>query len=723
MADSKQTAVSADAYWPSMPVTDLLPRAVAQIDAYHEYTWQSGRVDLWQRTLDTYARALVRSRLERVGRKGQFLKLAPNDFASLVRRAHTLITAEPPGMKCEPLNGDYTARAAVSLGEGCLEFYLRLRNVAETLERGCWRGFLAGEGINFTWWDPNRGEIEDVDPETGRPVFGGDIDVVPLHPIDLIRDVTCRSYRECEWFIVRTRVNRWNLLALYAPGAEAEGADEKLRKLREQILAASKEDAKGWGQRTIGLVDASARDRETDQVEVFHLIHERTPAVPRGRWVTFLNAETALVDQTLDDMAGEPFEGEDGELVDPPSFALTDFIQRTAAEECESIPFGFSSAWEQLEVQDAVNIGESTIITNLATHGVQTIAAPVGTVVKPSMIAEGMRLLEGESPRAEGEIKAVSLLNISDAMLTVPDRLVRRMGTNFGVNDTARGNPPQGIKAGNALALLTTQTVESLQGPEKAKDRLWEMTGSAIIKHFQRNVKAERLAAIVGTGSEQHVKALKGSDLRAIQRVKVESVPYTSRTGAQKRDTAEFFAGIPNSGLTIEDYKDVLATGSLGPRFDKARDKFLMIQKENEMLLAGKVPRAMISDHPIEHLQEHLTLLDRPEAREDELFKTNVLAHVQEHINLWTVMPPAIAMLLGVPQVPPPNMMGMGGPGAGGPQSSPQAGAIDDVQALAGQATRAPEPAGDPRIQLPVANPATGEQASVAIAQPPEMVQ
>lgn len=702
-----------DSYWPTLPVPDVLERAVGQTDAYHDFLERSGLRDLWQRTLTTYNRALASSRIEKVGKKGQYLKLAPNDFASLVRRAHTLLTSERPGMEPSPINGDYTTRGAVALCKGLLEFYLALRKVEQKIKRCVWRGFLAGEMITFCWFNPNLGEIEDVD-EAGQPIFGGDIDVVPLHPIDLIRDITVKSFDECEWFIVRTRANRWNVLALYAPGSDAEDADPELRVKREKILAARNEDAKGWRTRTIGLVDEPARGRETDQVEVFHLIHRRTPAVPRGRWITFLDAQTALVDKTLDEMAGEVPEGEQA-----PSVELEDFIQRTAAEECESIPFGFSSAWEELATQDAVSIGESTLLTNLANHGIQTISGPPGTV-KPSMLGEGMRFLQVESPRAEGKIEAVNLLNISDGMIALPDRWVRRMGTNFGVNDTARGNPPQGIKAGNALALLQTQTIESLQGPEGAKDELWEMLGTSMVKHFQRNVKVPRLAAIVGTGNEQHLKALKGSDLNAIQRVRVEGVPYTSRTSAQKRDTAEFFAGIPNSGLTIEDYKDVIATGSLDPRFHKTRDKFLLIQKENEMLLKGEVPRVIISDHHVEHLQEHWALLDSPLARgtgpEAKLLQDAVLAHCMEHETLLAQMPPVMAMIRQQPQLPPP---GMGAP-------SPQAGAIDDVQALAGQATRQGGAGGEappaPRMDLPVQNPVTGEQASVAIAQPPEMV-
>jgi len=711
VADQEQKRISADQYWPTLDADELLPKAVAQIDAYHEFTWQSGLVDIWQRTLTMYNWALASSRIERVGKKGQYLKLVLNDFASLVRRAHTLLTAERPGMEPAAQNGDYKSRGAVSLCRGLLEYYLRRQRGERKMKRAVWRGFLAGEMITFCWFNRNLGEIEDIDIETGQPIFGGDVDMQPVHPIDLIRDITVHTFEECDWFIVRTRQNRWNVLALYAgQSGPADGADEAKKDLRTRILAARNEDAKGWKQRTIGLVDEPARGRETDQVEVFHLIHRRTPAVPRGRWVTFLDAETALEDRTLDEITVQ----EEGDTREPPSWDLEDFVQRTASEECEGIPFGFSPAWEQLAPQDAVNIGESTLLTNLANHGVQTVAAPAGAIVKPSMLAEGMRLLELETPRAEGTVTPVNLLTITDGMIAMPDRWVRRMGTNFGVNDTARGNPPQGIKAGNALALLTTQTIESLQGPEQAKDELWEMYGTAMVKHFQWNVTTKRLAAIVGTGSEQHLVALQGSDLDGIERVNVESVPHTARSAAQKRDTAEFYAGIPGSGFTLEDAQDVLDTGALDPRVHKRRDKYLLIQKENEMMLEGKVPRVIISDQHVDHINEHLTLLDRPDAREDKLLQTVVLAHVQEHQNMLAVMPPMLAMVRGQPAMPQ-------GPGMGAPQPSPQAGAIDDVQAIAGQAT-GPGPGGPPpapRMELPIANPVTGEPASVGIAQPP----
>lgn len=78
-----------------------------------------------------------------------------------------------------------------------------------------------------------------------------------------------------------------------------------------------------------------------------------------------------------------------------------------------------------------------------------------------------------------------------------------------------------------------------------------------------------------------------------------------------------------------------------------------LIRSENEELTEGRQIMALISDQHALHCQEHLTCLSSPEARANPEVVQNVLAHVQEHINLWRTADPMILQLTGTPPAPP----------------------------------------------------------------------
>ena len=78
-------------------------------------------------------------------------------------------------------------------------------------------------------------------------------------------------------------------------------------------------------------------------------------------------------------------------------------------------------------------------------------------------------------------------------------------------------------------------------------------------------------------------------------------------------------------------YLMVVETGTLDEVLDAPRQQVLLIKSENDKLLEGETPVAIVFDRHMEHIQEHAGLLGSTEARSDPGLVERVLAHIDQH--------------------------------------------------------------------------------------------
>ena len=158
---------------------------------------------------------------------------------------------------------------------------------------------------------------------------------------------------------------------------------------------------------------------ETDNIFVYTLLHEPTPAMPNGRFTTCLDNGTVMLDGPL------PYK--------------ETHVDRLAPDEEEGTIFGYTVGFDLLPVQEAIDIVYSTIITNQATFGVQNILAPKGHDLSTSQLAGGLTLMEYDP--AIGKPETIQLLQTPPEMFNFAGQLEHLAETLSTVNSVARGNP------------------------------------------------------------------------------------------------------------------------------------------------------------------------------------------------------------------------------------------------------------------------------------------
>lgn len=110
-------------------------------------------------------------------------------------------------------------------------------------------------------------------------------------------------------------------------------------------------------------------------------------------------------------------------------------------------------------------------------------------------------------------------------------------------------------------------------------------------------------------------------------------------------------------------YFEVITTGNIETLYEHETTQILLIRGENEDLIDGKIPPVMLTDQHVNHIKEHATCLDSPDARQDPSIVSAVTQHIQKHVDMLKTANPELLQVLGQTPLPPDNAP----PGAGGP--------------------------------------------------------
>jgi hypothetical protein len=266
----------------------------------------------------------------------------------------------------------------------------------------------------------------------------------------------------------------------------------------------------------------------------------------------------------------------------------------------------------------------------------------------------GLQIVKYDS--ALGPPTAMNFTQNSTDTYKFLEYLVKAAETLSGVNSVSRGNPEASLKSGSALALVQAQALQFSIGLQRAWVRFLEDTATGTVEAYQAFAEEEQMLEICGVGNRGFTQTFNRSDLDKVSRVTVDIGNPLQRTIAGRIQIADMLG---SKGLlkTPEEYLQVLTTGRLEPVLEATQKELLAVRSENERMAGnlGSPVMAVITDnHPI-HMREHASVIASPDAREDPQVVQGVLAHIQEHIMLWTSMPPALGMALQI--APPPMMM------------------------------------------------------------------
>ncbi len=607
-------------YWAAAPVTEIADNILDKVDNYYKYCAQSGRLDLWRRSWESYYRSrLSGGMINPVGQQGELSAISVNNYRNLLLHLETMTLSQRASFEPRAANSDVESQSQVILGAGLLDYYMREKRLDRYIKQGVKDGLMFADAFVVCDWDANIGDEHGKD-SAGMMRRKGDIKYKNYNGFNMVRDYTKTSPRDEDWYIPRDFMNKYDLAAIFPD-------------LADKILDDSIDALEAGRTTVLGYLELE----DSDQIAVYTLRHGPTPALPQGRYTRVLDNGTVLLDGPL------PYD--------------ETHVYRLAPDEESGTIFGYTVAFDLLPIQEASDIVISTALTNISTFGVQNILLPKGHDLQTSQIAGGLNLMEYD-PKV-GKPESLNLTNTPPEVYNFMGMLDRWGETISGVNSVARGNPEASLKSGAALALVQSMAVQFSMSLQQSYAELVEDLGAGTIYLLQDFASVPRVAAIAGKSNRPLMKEFSGKDLDKIHRVTVDMGNPLTRTTAGKVNLAD---ALLEKGMieNPDQYIQVITTGKLEPVIEGKQANLLNMKSENEKLADGIQPRAIITDDHAKHILEHSVVMASPEVRESPNgpIMTSTLNHIQEHLTLaqspgYALLAPMLGHQMKIPTIQP----------------------------------------------------------------------
>lgn len=613
-----------------------------KIRIWREWCADSGLTALWTKKLTNYygrsAGGNSSQSVTRGGAEGELSLLKVNDLHSLIQEQLVTVTSQRPAGIARAINSDTQSLKAARIGTAIAEYYMSQVGFEYKFVTATESALLCDEGFVDLFWDKDAGDPIAADPETGEAVMSGDCVLRTHSTWNVARDPGV-SVDNNKWNILSYRVNKFD-------------SAKKYDRFETQILACDDDGLPALPMENIP--DGS------DVIYAHLLVHDRTPAVPNGRYALMIGDEIVL--DAVDDETGEPH-------LPFPEYPIERIAPSDVIDGCT----GYAAANDIMGLEEVTDALHSIITTNQTTLGGATIVGPEGGNIKHTDLAKGLRYIEVAPDHVE-KIKVLDLLRTSPEIFNYVGMLGSKKERAVGsVSSTLNAQAQQGA-SGNSMALIQSQSISFNSGTQRSYFKLLSGGMTKLVGILRVYADTPRVAKIVGKSKSAALKEFKytGEDLNSISSIVYEMVnPIVQTQGGR----LTFAQDLLKAGQikSPKQYITVATTGQLDAMTEDDEADQLLILEENEWLSEGKPVKAIITQMHADHIRSHTSQITLEMIATDPEQVARILDHVQEHINLWmqaSMTNPGILMATNQqPLMPPPGMMP---PGPGGPPGAPQ---------------------------------------------------
>ena len=359
------------------------------------------------------------------GEQGEFSQMAVNHYRNIADLMVTMITNVRINYKARASNSDSKSIIQTDLANGLLDYYVRQKRVEKYVHEAVRQAVVLATGYVKMEWNATTGEIYDYHPDTGAPIYEGDIEFSNLEPFDVIFDPNKSNSNNHEWVLCRTFKNKHDLAAKYP---------EFANKIKDLPTKSDFIDFRS-------LFDFPTK-QESDEVPVYEFFHKKTESMPEGRYLLFLSPEIILMDMPM------------------PYRRLP--VYRISPSDIMGTPFGYTPMFDLLPLQDALNALYSTILTNQHTFGVQNIYVPRGADIQLKALEGGLNIIEGNT--GQGKPEPINFTSTPPEVFRFIEMIEKKMETISGMNSVVRGDPEASIKSGSAMALVQSMALQFISG-------------------------------------------------------------------------------------------------------------------------------------------------------------------------------------------------------------------------------------------------------------------
>jgi hypothetical protein len=674
-----------DRYWAAED-SDAIGAAVRhQWERYQQRIRETGRHQIWRvadlcyhgRNPDgSYANAHA---VSFGGAEGEIAQLHVGHYRQLVRSMHTLATQQRPAIEATANSNDPESVSSTIVARQLLEYDLDDSGLEEALYGTHTRALVYSEGYLVQTWDRHAGELVGTAPvapemvdasEPGlpegvegveMPVREGACRTDVRSPMDVARDLDLDSAAEPPWYVVRTRVHRWELASRFPESGEA-------RRAVLEAPSAPGDQYTLWEHRT----DSSGD--ESDYVHMLTLYHMPTDALPDGRIVEVVDGHV---------------------LYDAPYEYDHCVVHRDMPSDELDRPVGYGDTWDLLALSQALDAVESGMLTSSDAGATPSYVASRGQKVDVKMLEGGLQVIEYDAD--DGRTQGPQLLEraeVRSSDFNYSSHLRQSLEILSGINATTRGVAESQVKSGADRALIATMAVQANSWQQRGYANLLRSVLNGRVQLYRQHMTSERVVEIAGRDKAGHVAVVSADRLAHIRRVRVELGPPDLRTIEGRIRLAD--AMLERYGpdvVTPAKYMTVRQTGRLDDLDDPVSDHKVRARRENDLIREGRfeMVQALVVDHHACHIAEHAREIVSIDlwGQSDAIQQIQALdAHISAHVQLWQSASPEILSATGQGPSPSTLMGPPGGPGGGPPPNeelmpAPMGAAVPEAEAMA----------------------------------------
>ena len=286
--------------------------------------------------------------------------------------------------------------------------------------------------------------------------------------------------------------------------------------------------------------------------------------------------------------------------------------------------------------------------------GLPNILVPAGLNINVEQIPGRLNIIKHYGDK-DSKPELLQLLNTPKELFDRIQEINSEMEKISGISEVLRGSTKANLRAGNQLALLVNQSLESQNQLQSAYTSFMEHVANGIISIIRDFADAPRVIEIVGKSNTAAVQEMEitGESLSSVKKVTASLADPLARTPAGRLTIATELA---QKGLLQDprDFLQILQTGNLETVIEGEVSNLTFIKKENEALMAGEQVQALVTDDHARHIKDHAKLLSDPSIRNTPLGQS-ILAHIQEHTGFIQdpSLQPLFAALGYAPALPP----------------------------------------------------------------------
>lgn len=622
-------------YFATEEVTDCVSALVDYINAYYSEMNRTGRINLYRNSYyKFYQGFILKGAIYSSGQEGELKNTFVNHFANLITHQVNMVCQQKLSYEPQATVGDSEAQEQIKLAKGILYAYSNRSDFdLDGLLRDCTeQSRIFGESHVSVLWKKSLGrtiayrESTDDDGQNQKEeIKEGENEIEVWSPFDIIIDTTLTNHKMHCWKILRKWENKYEVAHEYPDWAE-------------DVISLYSGSSLGDTQLSYRITDTS------DVIPVYYFFHKKTAAVPEGRFIKFIDDRIILADGKL------PYR----EIP----------LYRMFTRELWGSPYGYSSGFDLLPIQEVTDRLNSAIITNQITFATQNIAIARNSNISWENLYGGLNIIEWDTTVGpNGKPEALQLTSSPPEVFNYLKQCVADMGTIAGINEVVRGNPDLTLKgqvSGEALAMMTANSIQFNSDLQKAYIRLAEQVGTALIHNIQdfgfmemkKGQFTKRKGMNLSANNTYVESEYSKPELEKVDKIVIRYGNPLSQTTSGRLAIAD---SLIQKGMITkpQEYFEVLETGDLEPLLQSEESQIHLVREQCEMLRDGQKCQVLKYDnHPL-CIMEALAILSSVSARENPQVILAVQDYVEQHRQLWKQISVEAPEILGLMKIPP----------------------------------------------------------------------